>query len=123
VTFFSFCCSEETTVGNDAKYNPNIHLSYSDVAIDDTTTPLIVSLFIKRSKTDQERVGAKVVIGRTGDDLFPVLALLDYLRQVPLELCSCGRTGHLYHNPATCQALTAANLPSLGIVTELGHWH
>ena len=51
-TFFSFCRSGETTVGGDAKYDPDTHLSYSDVAVDDQASPSIVSLFIKQSKTD-----------------------------------------------------------------------
>ena len=47
VTFFSFCRSRETTVGGDVQYDPNTHLSFSDVAVDDPDSPSIVSLFIK----------------------------------------------------------------------------
>ena len=77
VTFFSFCRSGETTVGS--TYDPNTHLSISDLAVDNAQNPSIVSLNIKHSKTDQGRVGVKAVIGRTGDDICPVLALLSYL--------------------------------------------
>ena len=100
VTFFSFCRSGETTVGKDTKYDPSTHLSYSDVAVDDPGSPSIVSLFIKRFKTDQERVGVKAIIGRTGDDLRPVCFWNTCIYEgVPLELYSSGRTGLLYHNP------------------------
>jgi len=59
-------------------HDPNTHLSY--LAIDDPTSPLIISLFIKQSKMDQKRAVVKVVIGKTGDDFCPVLALLGYLQ-------------------------------------------
>ena len=39
----------------------------------------IVSLLIKQSKTDQESREVKVYIGKTGNDLCPVAALLAYL--------------------------------------------
>ena len=78
-TFFSFCWADETTVPSDDSYNPESHLSYSDIAVNDAKTPSIVSLQIKQSKTDQERVGTRVVIGRTGDDICPINAFLTYL--------------------------------------------
>ena len=78
-TFFYFCRAGETTVPSEDSYNPDSHLSYSDIAVNDAKTPSIVSLRIKQSKTDQERVGTRVVIGKTGDDICPINALLTYL--------------------------------------------
>ena len=78
-TFFSFYQAGETTVPSEDSYNPNSHLSYSDIAVNDAKTPSIVSLRIKQSRTDQERVGTRVVIGKTGDDICPINALLTYL--------------------------------------------
>ena len=118
VTFFSFCRSGETTVGGEAQYDPSTHLSYSDVAVDDPDSPSIVSLFIKQSKTDQERVGVRVIIGRTGDDLCPISALLDYLRlrgSAPGALFIWQDGTPLTQSSfvtATRQALSAANLPA-----------
>ena len=80
-TFFSFCRSGEITIPHDGAYDPNTHLSFSDVAVNNAKRPSIISLLIKQSKTDQGREGTKVVIGKTGDDLCPVSALLAYLSQ------------------------------------------
>jgi len=79
VTFFSFCRSGEVTVEKEDEYNPTAHLSYGDLAVDNPTAPTVISIMIKKSKTDQGRKGAKVFIGKTSDDLCPVAALLSYL--------------------------------------------
>ena len=78
-TFFSFCRSGEVTVENEAGYDHNTHLSFSDLAVDNAASPSVISLNIKCSKTDQGRVGCQVILGKTGDDLCPIMALLDYL--------------------------------------------
>ena len=78
-TFFSFCRSGKTTVPGEAMYNPEVHLSYSDLAVDDALAPQAISIKIKTSKTDQCRRGYKVVLGRTNNCLCPVSALLSYL--------------------------------------------
>lgn len=78
-TFFSFCRSGEVTVPKEDSYDAGSHLSYSDIAVNDAKAPSIISLKIKQSKTDQERVGTRVVIGKTDDHLCPVSALLAYL--------------------------------------------
>ena len=38
-TFFSFCRSGETTVPGEAIYDPEVHLSYSDLAVDAALAP------------------------------------------------------------------------------------
>ena len=78
-TFFSFCQSGEDTMEKETKYDPKTHLSFSDLAVDSAMIPLVILLNIKCSKTDQGRMGYQVVLGKTGDDLCPVSALLDYL--------------------------------------------
>ena len=80
-TFFSFCRSGEITVGNESKYDPNTHLSFGDVAMDNAVSPSAVSRNIKYSKTNTGRHGYQVVLGSTNDDLCPVAALLAYLAQ------------------------------------------
>ena len=60
-------------------YDPSVHLSFSDVAIDNAESRNITSLDIKHSKTDQGAVGVHVILGRTHNDLCPVSALLVYL--------------------------------------------
>ena len=77
-TFFSFCCSGEVTVENEASYDHNIHLSFSDLTVNNAASPSVISN-IKCSKTDQGREGCQIILGKTADDLSPIMALLDYL--------------------------------------------
>ena len=63
----------------ESKYDPTVHLSYADVAVDNTVFPTAFSIQIKASKMDQFRKGFKAVIGSTKDDLLPVAALMSYL--------------------------------------------
>ena len=79
VTFFSFCRSGEVTVEKEDQYDATAHLSYGDIAVDNPAAPAVISIMIKKSKTDQGRKGVKVFIGKTSDDLCPVAALLFYL--------------------------------------------
>ena len=74
-----FCRSGEVTLEDETKYDANIHLSFADVMVDNAASPSVVSLNIKYCKTDQGRIGVRVILDRTGDDLCPVLALLDCL--------------------------------------------
>ena len=64
---------------NEKPYDPSSHLSYDDLAVDDVTYPKAISIRIKYSKMDQERRGVNVVIGRSGNNLCPVSALLLYV--------------------------------------------
>ena len=77
VIFFSFCRSGEVTVKDKTKYNANTHLFFAYVMVDNAASQSVVSLNIKYSKTDQGRVGVQGILGRTFDDVCPVLALLD----------------------------------------------
>ena len=58
-TFFTFCRSEETTVENENYYDPEVHLSYADIAVDNSASPNVISLNIKQFKTDQLRKGLR----------------------------------------------------------------
>ena len=84
------------TVPSDSAYDPSVHLSYKDIAVDDQANPQMVSIFIKQSKTDPFRRGVYWFLGRTSSDLCPVMALLNYLvardpRERPLFMFSDGR--------------------------------
>jgi len=72
--FFSFCRSGEITTPSENAAES--HLSFEDLRPDHPIHPRSLSLRIKHSKTDQECQGFTVAIGRTGDDLCPVTALL-----------------------------------------------
>ena len=78
-TFFGFCRSGEVTVESVSKYDPQIHLSFADVAVDNAFSPTVVSIQLKRSKADPFMRGVKLVLGITHDDICPVTALLPYL--------------------------------------------
>ena len=78
-TFFTFCRSGEITVLEGKTYNPQSNLSYGDISVDNAQDPSIVSFLLKQSKTDQTREGVKVYMGKTGNDICPIKALLDYL--------------------------------------------
>ena len=147
-TFFSFCRSGEVTVESESNYDPQVHLSFSDLVV---AHPAAMSLQLKRSKSDQFMKGVKLVVGRTHDNLCPVTALLSYLsrrgsapgplfiwedhrplskprfvNQVRQGLLSANLPAHLYagHSFRIGAATTAA---SAGIedstIQTLGWWH
>ena len=43
------------TVPNDKDYDPEVHLSMGDIAVDDARSPTVVQINIKQSKTDPFR--------------------------------------------------------------------
>ena len=79
ITFFGFCRSGEVTVQSESKFDPQTHLCFSDIAVDNALSPNTISIKLKHSKTDQFRKGVNLVMGRTNDNLCPVTALLSYL--------------------------------------------
>ena len=94
--FFGFLRTGEMTVPSYSAYDPSVHLSYKDIAVDDLANPQTVSVFIKQSKTDLFRRGINLFVGRTSSDLCPVMALLNYLvvrgpREGSLFMFSDGR--------------------------------
>ena len=60
-------------------YDPSVHLSFSDIAVDNLERPAVLRLTIKQSKTDQFRKGVDLFLGKTDTDIRPVRALLNYL--------------------------------------------
>ena len=60
-------------------FNPHVHLSWGDVAVDSTDNPRALQVFLKRSKCDQFGKGVHVLIGYTGDAICPVAAMLAYM--------------------------------------------
>ena len=74
--FFGFFRSGEITIPSSTAYDATSHLSWGDVAIDNTLSPKLLQVLLKRSKTDQTGKGVKVFIGRTGRLLCPVTAIL-----------------------------------------------
>ena len=77
--FFAFLRAGELTVPKDNACLPGIHLSVSDIALDDPKRSSFLRVTIKQSKTDPFQQGINIFVGMTRTDLCPVAALQDYL--------------------------------------------
>lgn len=71
--------SGELTVPAGASFDPTIHLTPLDVAVDSPSCPSVLRIRLKVSKTDQTRSGVELFIGRTYNSLCPVVAMAKYL--------------------------------------------
>lgn len=75
--FFGFLRSGEFT---SSPHEPNeCILSVNDVSVDSRQNPQTLTVFLRRSKTDQFGTGKYIHLGRTGNKLCPVAAVLGYL--------------------------------------------
>ena len=54
-------------------------LMWGDVATDSRDNPSMVRIHLKKSKCDQFGAGADIILGRTGNALCPVAAILNYI--------------------------------------------
>ena len=61
------------------EYDPEGHLSEGDVVLDSQSEPSVVQVHIKASKMDPFRKGVYVYLGKTGNELCPVVAVTAYL--------------------------------------------
>ena len=77
--FFGFFRLGELLLESATAFRQSLHLAWGDIAIDDQANPHMVCIHLKRSKTDQFGKGVNIVLGRTGADLCPVAALLNYI--------------------------------------------
>ena len=77
--FFGFFCSEEICSPPLELFDSSAHLSFADVSVDSITNPQQLSIQLKRSKTDPFGKGVQVCVGKTGDQLCPVAAVLAWL--------------------------------------------
>ena len=93
--FFGFLRVGEMTAPQLGAFDPDVHLGFADVAVDDLVidmiaplrsyyiydlvNPSFIRVAIKQSKTDPFRRGVQLFIGRTRTDLCPVAAMLSYL--------------------------------------------
>ncbi len=69
----------EITVPSASAFDPAVHLAWGDVIVDNLQTPTSVSFHLKRSKCDQFGNGVDVFVGRSGNELCPVVAILSYI--------------------------------------------
>ena len=76
---FGFLRSGEFTAPEDGE----LHLSFSDIAVDSLLDPKVLSI---QSKPDPFRLGVTIFVGKTNSPLCPVSAVLAYMawREGPL---------------------------------------
>ena len=75
--FFGFLRSGEFT---SSSHEPNeCILLVNDVSVDSRQNPQTLTVFLRRSKTDQFGTGTCIYLGKTGNNLCPVAAVLGYL--------------------------------------------
>ena len=74
--FFGFLRSGEVTIPDQNSYDPQVHLNFQDISADNPTSPSLLSIRIKASKTDPFRQGVSI---KTNNSLCPVSAILAYL--------------------------------------------
>lgn len=79
LAFFAFLRSSEFTVPSQDSYDHEVHLSPTDIAVDNKANPQLLQVTIKQSKTDPFRQGASLFLGRTHSSICPVTAILPYL--------------------------------------------
>ena len=77
--FFAFLCSGEFTLKQGEHYDPNWHLSITDVAVDSVGYPTMLQIYIKGSETDQWQQGTHLIVGHTNSHICPVKSLLAYI--------------------------------------------
>jgi hypothetical protein len=79
MAFFGFLRCGEFTVPSQADYDPDMHLSLTDIALDNKVIPSVIQVTIKQSKTDPFRQGIDIYLGKTGKDVCPIQVIMPYL--------------------------------------------
>ena len=77
--FFGFMRAGEFTVPSDGSFDPQVHLTVGDIALDSHSAPTMMRVSLKASKTDPFRHGVHIFIGLTDNELCPITAMLRYL--------------------------------------------
>lgn len=79
LAFFGFLRCGEFTVPSLDKFVSRRHLCVADIAFDSSSSPSVLYLFIKTSKTDQYFKGATIQIGVSGSPVCAVKAVAHFL--------------------------------------------
>ena len=79
IAFFGLLQVSEFTAPTQSHFNSSSHLSLTDVALDSRTSPQVIRITLKQSKTDQLRQGTHLYLGKTGHHVCPVEAIIPYL--------------------------------------------
>ena len=79
MAFFGFLRCSEFTAPSQEDYDPYTYLSYYDIAVDNRTSPTLLTLQLKQSKTDPFRTGVTLTLGKSHKEVCPVTTLMPYL--------------------------------------------
>ena len=79
LAFFGFLRAGELTIPSDATFDPQVHLTWGDIAVDIPKDPRVLGVTIKASKTDPFRKGITIFLGKVASDLCPLSAVLAYM--------------------------------------------
>ena len=80
--FIGFQCTGEMVVPSDAGYDPQVHLSFQGVKVDNRQKPKWLEVHLRESKSDPVRHRVTVSAGATGKWLCPaVTSVLVYMAQ------------------------------------------
>ena len=77
--FFGFFRLGELLPGSQAAFHPAKCLAWGDVAVDNHSCPQMIQFHLKSSKCDPFGAGSDIIVGRTGNLLCPVSAVLQYI--------------------------------------------
>ena len=77
--FFGFLCLREVVVPSDASFDPEVHLTASNVSVDSHASLSYVAVRIKASETDPFRQGVTIYLGRMDGHICLVAAILSYI--------------------------------------------
>ena len=122
--FFGFLRVGEVVAPSDRGYDPEWHLSYSDVRADTRTIPDFLQVTIKASKTDPFRKGVTIFLGRTRNELCPVAASLQYMIQrggAPGPLFKFGDGRYLTRDRFVSAVRSALNVAGINPSLYAGH--
>ena len=67
------------TVPSDQGFDPAVHLTRMDIAVDNQVVPCTLRVELKQSRTDPFKQGIFLFVGKTESDICPVAAILAYL--------------------------------------------
>ncbi len=77
--FFGFFRFGELLLESERRCDSATCLSWGDVAVDCQVNPVMIKIHLKKSKCDQFGRGSDIILGRTGNPLCPVAAILSFI--------------------------------------------
>ncbi len=66
-------------IPSDHEFDPAVHLTRSDIAIDNKVNPRVMQVFLKQSKTELFRQGIMLYLGKAGTEICMVTTVLAYV--------------------------------------------